>query len=416
MATFMDMLNQGLGNLTGTPLGQFGTQMLMASGPQQGNPGGGARLGQAVAGMQQMQAQQQQLAQQLQLRQYQQQEMALRNRALQRQDTQTQAISDAMKNDPDSFSGMTPIARQLLSAGASPELITAINKSSGIVTPKQATPPGMFDMPQPDGTYIRNVVNPSTGKLEQSVPFTPPQVQVAQTGTNRLAMDQTYKPQDLAVKQQQADAVTQNAQSTQDRVAVEQQKAQRAADATSMQNRFKRQDFKQAYLGAASQFDDVANLADEIAKSPALPSLYGPNGYIPPIKGSDAANLQAKIDQLTAKGALTELTKLKQQGVSLTPVSDNDTRMASTSAANYSNMQSDTQAKSAFEGMASAMRKAKDEAAQKFNDYDSLFDVKSPSTSTGQSSGQQATIMRTGTDGSGRKVVQYSDGRIEYGN
>ena len=54
MATIMDMLNQGLGGLN-TPLGQLGTSLLGQSGPQQGNPSGGARLGQAFANMSEMQ-------------------------------------------------------------------------------------------------------------------------------------------------------------------------------------------------------------------------------------------------------------------------------------------------------------------------------------------------------------------------
>ena len=59
MASFVDMLNQGLGNVTGTPMGQLGLQLLMASGPQAGNPSSGARIGQALGGMAQMQSQQQ---------------------------------------------------------------------------------------------------------------------------------------------------------------------------------------------------------------------------------------------------------------------------------------------------------------------------------------------------------------------
>ena len=58
MASFIDMLNQGLGRVTDTPLGQFGINMMMQAGPQQGNPGAGVRMGNALGGMQQMQAQQ----------------------------------------------------------------------------------------------------------------------------------------------------------------------------------------------------------------------------------------------------------------------------------------------------------------------------------------------------------------------
>lgn len=50
----VDMLNQGLGALN-TPLGQFGVNMMMQAGPQAGNPGGGVRMGNALAGMNEMQ-------------------------------------------------------------------------------------------------------------------------------------------------------------------------------------------------------------------------------------------------------------------------------------------------------------------------------------------------------------------------
>jgi len=33
-----------------------------------------------------------------------------------------------------------------------------------------------------------------------------------------------------------------------------------------------------------------------------------------------------------------------------------------------------------------------------------------------QPAASKATVVRTGKDASGRKVIQYSDGRIEYGN
>ena len=54
MASMVEMLNQGLGALN-TPLGQFGVNMLMQAGPQAGNPGGGVRMGNALAGMSEMQ-------------------------------------------------------------------------------------------------------------------------------------------------------------------------------------------------------------------------------------------------------------------------------------------------------------------------------------------------------------------------
>jgi hypothetical protein len=295
-------------------------------------------LGQAFVGMQQQQAQLQQMQQQQLLRQIQMQELGIRGKAAERQDRQDQTLQSVLQS-PEAMQNMTPIQRQLMSAGIDPSQIAKITPQA-----KQATPPGMYDMPQPDGTYIRHVINPQTGQLEQSVPFTPPQQQTANVAQGRLNMDLQYKPQELGVKQQTANAATQNAQTAEQRVATQQQAEQRQQDAATMASKFKRVEFKQAYRGATSELDEVANLAQEIADSPALPSLYGKTGYIPPVAGSDAANLQTKIDRLKAKGGLAELTKLAQNGVKLTPVSNTDLAQAQSSFANFDKLQSDTAA------------------------------------------------------------------------
>lgn len=370
MATFVDMLNQGLGGLN-TPLGMLGTQLLAQSGPQAGNPGGGARLGAAFQGMQQQQAGLQQMQQQAQLRQIQEQEMALRARALQRQEKRDMTMESVL-NDPTLMGQLGPQQQTAIRLGM------PIADAMKLGQPKQPTPPGMFDMPQADNTYVRKVWNPSTGTYDESVPFMPPQAQTAGVAQERLAMDKAAQPIELAGKQATADARTVNAQVAQERLAMEQAKQLREADKATMESKFKRLEFKQAYRGAVSQLDEVAQLASEIAGSKSLASLYGPNGYIPPVAGSDAADLQAKIEQLKAKGGLAELVKLKNNGVALTPVSNTDLTQAQTSFGNFDKIQSDVQARQVFQSVADTMLRAKTEAATRYNEYDSLYDAPSP--------------------------------------
>lgn len=370
MATFMDMLNQGLGNLN-TPIGQLGTQLMMASGPQAGDPSAGARMGQALVGMQQQQAQQQQMQQQAMLRQIQQQELGVRVQDMMRKEKAQQGIASALQNNPEAFGSMSPMARQLIQAGASPDMIADLNKM--VPQPKQPTPPGMYDMPQPDNTVVRNVWNPQTGKYEQSAPFTPTAQQAVDVTKSKAELEAQYKPLEYQLQAGSAAATQQNAETAAQRAQTALLKEQREKDAATMKSKFDRLEFKNAYRGASNQLEEVASLAEGIAKDPALPSLYGPNGYIPPIAGSDAADLQARINQLKAKGGLAELVKLKNNGVALTPVSNTDLEQAQMSFANMDKLQSDAQAREVFAGVAGAMRKARDEAATRFNEYDSLY-------------------------------------------
>lgn len=126
MATIMELLNQGIGGLN-TPLGMLGTNLLAQSGPQQGNPGGGARLGQALAGMseqQRAQALQDYRNQQMQLAE-QQQQMALQQARTKAEQQQRQ--QQAMQ-DPNFLASLTPMARQMAQLGVDPgELIRAQN-------------------------------------------------------------------------------------------------------------------------------------------------------------------------------------------------------------------------------------------------------------------------------------------------
>ncbi|WP_223533641.1 hypothetical protein [Pseudomonas sp. GL-RE-20] len=126
MATIMEMLNQGLGGLN-TPLGSLGTNLLAQSGPQQGNPNGGARLGQALQGMSEMQRAQA-------LQQYREQMIAQQQAAQNFQVQQARAKAEQQQRqqqamqDPKFLASLTPMARQMASAGIDPaDVIRAQN-------------------------------------------------------------------------------------------------------------------------------------------------------------------------------------------------------------------------------------------------------------------------------------------------
>ncbi|MNC07163.1 hypothetical protein D3C75_546970 [compost metagenome] len=123
-------LNTGLGNLTSTPLGQFGVQMLANSGYRADNAGMGERLGlalQGVQGMQQQQALQQYRRDQIaneQARQHQIQQAA-------QQKLEQQQRYQAALQDPDFLSRLSPTARQFAALGIDPsELLRATSQDN----------------------------------------------------------------------------------------------------------------------------------------------------------------------------------------------------------------------------------------------------------------------------------------------
>lgn len=126
----MELLNQGIGGLN-TPLGQLGTQLLANSGPQAGNPSGGARMGQALAGMSEMQRAQA-------LQQYREQMIAQQQAAQSFQVQQARAKAEQQQRqqqafaDPNLQAQLGPIAKQLSTMGIDPEMILKANSGDAL--------------------------------------------------------------------------------------------------------------------------------------------------------------------------------------------------------------------------------------------------------------------------------------------
>lgn len=192
-------LNTGLGNLTSTPLGQFGVQMLANSGYRADNAGMGERLGLALQGMSQMQQQQA-------LQQYRRDQIATeqaRQHQLQQaaqQKLEQQQRYQAALQDPNFLAQLSPTARQFAALGIDPsELLRATSQDNtqqrfeasqalqqqrmdqsqaqfearlagggggGSKEPKAPMPHQIIEEPLPDGRVQKHIFDAATGQYK----------------------------------------------------------------------------------------------------------------------------------------------------------------------------------------------------------------------------------------------------------
>lgn len=399
MAGFMDMLNQGLTNVTSTPVGQLGLQMMMNSGYMPNNPSGGARLGASLAGMSEMQQQQQAMQYRAQLRQQQEQELALRAAALKRAEEERVQLQQ-LAQDPE-FLKQNPQARQVLSATGDMGLAASMAKLTP--TPKAPTMPGVFEKYNPDNTVTQQIWNPQTQSYDSGPAYTKPDQMRAGAYVAKTEQDLQMAPQELDIKQQTA--------STQkERVDAMKTETARKQAATALKNRINIAGLEQGYRGATVQLDDTIKLVDELlAPDSGLDSNYGVRGWIPNAPGIDAANARARLERLKATSGLTELQRLKSLGVVLTPVSNTDLTTVSTAATALDKQQDAAAARKELERYREVLVRSKGEAAQNFNAMVGAYNPQGQQPAQGG-----RTPVRTGTAPDGRKVIMFSDGSIEY--
>jgi hypothetical protein len=379
MAGIMDLLNQGLGGLN-TPTGQLGIQMLLNSGQMQGNPGFGQRMGSALGGMQQMQAEQQQMEMQKLLRQQQQQELYLRQAGMMQQQEQRKAVQEAVKSDPN-FLANNPQARALLEATGDMGFAGDLAKLSPVQKPP--TMPGVFERQNADGTMSQQIYNPQTGGYDEGPAYTPTDRMRAEAYVQKTQQDMQYKPQEVNLQQQQANTAAERVQ------AMVTESARKQAGA-QLDKRVKVADLTNNYRGANSQLDDAISLADELLKEDSgLDRNFGLQGFIPNAPGMDAANARAKMERLKAVSGLTELVRLGNQGIRLTPVSDNDIRMVQSSAMNLDKAQDAASARQELNRYKSVLMRAKNEASENYNAITNAYNPPSQQQQPAQGQYQQ---------------------------
>jgi hypothetical protein len=138
---FADILNglgTGIGNLTSTPLGQFGIQMLANSGYRPDNAGMGERLGLALNGVQGMQQQQA-------LQQYRRDTIATEQQRQQQLQAQAQAKADQQQRwqqavqDPAFLASLSPLAQQMAKLGVSPVDLLRATAQDNLEAHRQAS-------------------------------------------------------------------------------------------------------------------------------------------------------------------------------------------------------------------------------------------------------------------------------------
>lgn len=358
MASLMEMLNQGLAGFN-TPAGQLGIQMLMNSGYQQGNPGFGERMGNALGGMQKMQMAQEAMGYQKVLREQQAQEIELRKQTMAQQVQQRQALKKMAEQDP-TFLANNPTARALILAGGDTAAAADLSKLSPV--PKPPTMPGVFEKHNPDGTVTQQIYDPQVGTHVPGATYTPTEQQRATAYVDKTTQDMQYKPQEVQTQQQQAETAKQRAETMRlDMV--------RKQNAAAMKNRVSVAELNKGYRGATTQLDETIKLVDELlAPNSGLDGNFGIKGWIPNAPGSDAADARAKLTRLTAATSLSELTRLKERGVVLTPVSNVDLTTTGQSALAFDKAQSAEAYRRELQRYRETLVRSKEEAATNYNE------------------------------------------------
>lgn len=414
ISDFLNNLNTGLGNVTSTPMGQLGIQMLANSGWTPTNQGFGQRLGNSLAGMQEMQQQQQQSQSQSQLRQLQGMELAQRVMDQQRQAKQDQATRDYYMQHPELFAPGS--AAQLGAAGGATDLAPYLKIDQGGLPKK----PYQYAQNNPDNTTTQMIWDAASGQYKPGATITPvPQQQVNATVQNN-GFNQGYKSQvEAPAKQAMANAATANAQSAQQRADAITQTADRQNIDFIQKNNVAKSTLENGYNGVRSQMTKQMENVDNLLKDPSLDRVFGWTGAAPTAPGSDAARVESMLDKIRANAGMAGLVQLEQLGIKLNPVSDNDFRNATNSAVSISNRMSGTDARKVLELYRKSLESTVQDAGAR---YDNMSKAYQQTPALGANRGQpqqqpqQRTPVRTGTDGSGRKVIQYSDGSLEYAN
>lgn len=383
MATFAEMM-QGLSGKVNTtmndPLMQLGLQLMNAGGYSQVPVTGGQRLAQAAQGYMQQQAQQEQLKQQQDLRSIQAQEIAVRQAALAQQENQRRAVQAAVENDPNLLA-QHPGLRTILGATGDTSSIADMMKLYQPAN-NMAKMPWQRDVRDANGNITQEFYNPQTGNYEPRATYTPPDMINAESNQRRTAVQE----QGLDLRERGLDIQQQNADTAAGRASAAQEKALRETNALQLKNRIAQKDLTVAYRGADSQMSRVEALANEIADSPALGRISGVQGKIPSLWGSEARDLNAKLENLVAQGGLSEIIRLGNAGIHLTPVSDNDIRMVQSSFANFDRTQSPEQMKKTLKDVAARIARARADARENFDLTNQLYtgatqpNVPAPST------------------------------------
>lgn len=162
--------------------------------------------------------------------------------------------------------------------------------------------------------------------------------------------------------------------------------------------------------GATADLDRLRKIATEVRDHPGLKGITGVRGVFPNYPGGEAANAEAKLETLKSQVGFSVLQKMRDMsktGGALGQVSDRENVMLQNNLAALAKAQSMEEFQKSLNDIIAFVddTKARLEGAYR----DTYGDASGASEPAGA-----RTIRRTGTAPDGRKVVEYSDGTLEY--
>ena len=362
-------LEQGFNN----PFTQLGLQMLAASGQMPGDPSFGQRFAAAGQGFMQQRQQAAELEQQKLLRQIQMGQLA---KQLGQQETDAatrKRLQEMVKNNPDILAN-SPLARAVLESTGDVTGIAELAKVGQPATPKQ---PYTFEENLPGGEKQQYIWDQATGGYRTTQPYRPTQQQAIDMRGAQFERQQGLREQQAGVKQDQWQAEQalreQQAQTTTTRAQTAASQEARVSAENARKNGLDQAKLGAQFRAADAQLQDKINQVQALIDHPGLAGNFGLRGAIPPIPGSDSANAFTEIERLKAGLGLSELVRLEQQGVKLTPVSNTDLATAEKSAANLDKVQDAGQAVEQLKRVKATLERAREEARGSFDQISSLY-------------------------------------------
>lgn len=160
---------------------------------------------------------------------------------------------------------------------------------------------------------------------------------------------------------------------------------------------------KRALDGQRASVSSQIGVIDKALNHPGRETAVGLSGKVDPrnyVPGTDATNFQVLMDQIGGAAFLQAFDSLKGGG----QITEVEGKKATDAIARLNRSQSGPEFEQSLKDLREVM------AAGQAR----LGGAASPQAPAEQPAAP--TIQRTGRDASGRKVIQYSDGRIEYGN
>lgn len=161
------------------------------------------------------------------------------------------------------------------------------------------------------------------------------------------------------------------------------------------EDRTREKDAQRASISAQIGVIDKALQHPGREAATGLSGVMDPRNYVP---GTNPRDFQVVLDQLGGAAFLQAFESLKGGG----QITEVEGKKATDAMARLNRAQSDEEFQQSLQDLRSVMEKGRAR----------LGGV--PDTQPAPK--QQRTVVRTGRDGSGRKVVQYSDGSMEYGD